>query len=100
MIEYRELSTEQLLALMTVNIAPIWKCSDRRWRSTWKGFPTEGICDDDVTFLWKEGLIEWSGSVALATDAGREILQTGQWLRPFAAVPARGGTQSAHLSLQ
>jgi hypothetical protein len=45
-------------------------------------------------------LIEWTGSVAITTDAGREVLQTGQWLRPFAAVPARSGTQSAHMSLQ
>jgi hypothetical protein len=99
-IEYRELSTEQLLALMTVNIGPIWKCSDRRWRSARRGFPADGIDDDDVYFLCREGLIELSGSVAIATDSGRLLLQTGEWLRPFVAVTARSGTQSAHLSLQ
>jgi len=100
MIQYRELSTDQLLALMTVNIGPIWRCSDRRWRSAWRGFPADGMADDDITFLSREGLIEWTGSVAIATDSGRSVLQTGQWLRPFAAVPARSGTQSAHMSLQ
>src|SRR5208282_5954237 len=100
MIQYRELSTDQLLALMTVNIGPIWKCSDRRWRSARRGFPADGIDDDDVYFLCREGLIELSGSVAIATDNGRSLLQTGEWLRPFVAVTARSGTQSAHLSLQ
>ena len=100
MIEYRELSTDQLLALMTVNLGPIWKCSDRRWRSARRGFPADGIDDDDVYVLGREGLIELSGSVAIATDCGRELLQTGEWLRPFAAATARSGTQSPHMSLQ
>ncbi|HWU25047.1 MAG TPA: hypothetical protein VN154_01475 [Rhizomicrobium sp.] len=99
-MEYRELTTSQLFALMAVNYGPAKRCSDGRWRSEWKGFPTEGIAQEDIGVLWRAHLIEWAGNVAVATEAGCSILQNGEWLRPFDATPARSGTQTAHLSLQ
>ncbi len=99
-MEYRELTTDQLLALMALNYGPAKRCSDGRWRSEWKSFPAGGISEADIGTLWQAGLIEWAGNVAVATEAGRSILKDGVWLRPFDATPARSGTQSPHLSLQ
>ena len=99
-MEYRELTTDQLLALMALNYGPAKRCSDGRWRSEWKSFPAEGISEVDIGSLWRAGLIEWTGSVAVATETGRLILKEGEWLRPFDATPARSGTQSPHMSLQ
>ncbi len=99
-MEYRALTTNQLLALMAVNYGPAQRHSDGRWRSAWKHFPAEGIADEDISALWKAALIEWAGTVAVTTESGRLTLGAGEWLKPFDAIPAKTGNQAAHLSIQ
>ena len=100
MTERTCLSSTQLIGLIAVNLAPAVRNTDGRWRSAWKAFPAEGVSEEDLCTLRDEGLIEMTPTVALVTDFGRRVLQADGGPGPYTAMPARPGTQDAHLSLQ
>lgn len=95
------LSTNQLLALVAANIAPLVRCSDGRWRASWRNFPDSGVAETEVRFLMQERLVECAGNTAIVTGRGRQLIESCQSRSPsFAALPAMTGTEAAHRSLQ
>jgi hypothetical protein len=100
-ISWNELSPDQLLALIAVNLGPVEHCSDGRWRSSWKHFPLDGIDEDDLRRLGRARFIERAGCAAVVTEAGRAALAAFQINWPStAATPARGCARELHSSLQ
>ncbi len=95
------LSSDQILALIAVNYAPIVRCDDGRWRSLWNNFPSNGIADEDVRVLSHRALVELGPWGAIVTDHGLSVLKASHsWTKSFTAVPARAGTHQPHRSLQ
>lgn len=86
--------------MIAVNYAPITRCTDDRWRSSWNSFPRDGIGEHEVRILEEEGLVEVARAVAIVTDKGRFVLQQHDIQGPLPATPAMHAGREAHFSLQ
>jgi hypothetical protein len=100
MVACWELPTTLLLALIAVNLEPLIRCSDGRWRSAARQFPSGGIADEDMEELGIGRLVEFFRSGAIVTDRGRAYLQNSNLRGEFAQAPARLATREAHYSMQ
>ena len=89
-----------VLALMVIDLEPVCRWSDGRWRTVGRSCPMDGLAESDLEEMAQNRLVELSSAAAIITEYGRKVLREASSPIGMAGIAAKLSERDTHLSIQ